>query len=195
MGMRDAFEANEVGILRARGAGISVELQFVPSDETCSELPAIAKWAVELGVFKLHLQYATSQGRNAGTPSLKVSDNHEPILRALALTLSREIPINFHISRLWCSKWGIPSDALPRMQIVIRSDGVVVRCNACKYIVEPVFQKNVYRETLREIWKDENWRNAPCECSTQRSGQAAAASRRSDMQVVRSHDLLTSGTK
>jgi MoaA/NifB/PqqE/SkfB family radical SAM enzyme len=74
-GNQDAFEVNELGIVRAREAGIAVELQFIPSDETCSDLPTIAVWAAHLGVSRLHLQYPTNQGRNRDTASLVVSQS------------------------------------------------------------------------------------------------------------------------
>jgi MoaA/NifB/PqqE/SkfB family radical SAM enzyme len=194
IGMRDAFEANEVGILNAHNAGLSVELQFVPSDETCSELPSVIEWAAKLGVSKLHLLYPTSQGRNTGSASLTVSDNDELVLKEHALAFSREHSIALHISRLWCSKWGIPSKSSLQVQIIVRSDGVVVRCNACKYVVEPVSQENIYQQSLRQIWKDENWRNASCECSTQRVSQASASGRPS-MHIVPADGLLATGTK
>jgi MoaA/NifB/PqqE/SkfB family radical SAM enzyme len=195
VGLRDAFEVNEIGILRARNAGICVEVQFLPSDETSSELSAVAGWAVRLGVSRLHLQYPTRQGRNVTDPSLNVSDSHEPILRANALTLLREGGIPLRVSRLWCDKWSIPTDDPSPSQVIIRSDGAVVRCNACKYIAGPVLQKNIYQESLRQVWKDESWRNALCECSTQRIRQAAPASRRPGVQIMRAHDVLASGAK
>jgi MoaA/NifB/PqqE/SkfB family radical SAM enzyme len=195
VGMRDAFEANEASIVNARDAGISVELQFLPSDETCAELYAVAGWAAKLGALRLHLQYPTRQGRNGDNPSLSVSESNEPTLREQALTLSREVTTEFHVSRLWCSKWGIPSDTLRPSQLIVRSDGVVVRCNACKYNLDHLSEKTIYQLSLPEIWKDENWRNAPCECSTQRVSKVAAASGRSGMHVVQAHGLLASGTK
>jgi len=195
LGMRDAFEANEVGILRARDAGISVEVQFVPSDETCSELGAIASWAIEIGVSQLHLQYPTSQGRNEISQSLMVTNRYEPTLRAQALSLSQENGSKLHISRLWRSKWGIPSETALSAQIIIRSDGFAVRCNACKYIVESASEMNIYQNSVQQIWGDANWRNALCECSTQRVRKTVAASGRSSLQIVRAHDLLAPGTE
>jgi MoaA/NifB/PqqE/SkfB family radical SAM enzyme len=195
IGAADAFEANETGIVNAYDAGVSVEVQFVPSDETCSELSAVAGWAAKLGVLRLHLQYPTRQGRNAGDPSLGVSDRNDLILKEQALALSREAGSGFHVSRLWRSKWGIPSDGPQPTQLIVRSDGFAVRCNACKYTAEHVSRKNIHQQSLLEIWKDDNWRNAPCECSTQRVSKVVAASGRSGMQTVQSHGLLASSTQ
>ena len=195
LGMQDAFEVNELGILRARNAGIVVELQFVPSDETCHELPAIAVWAAKLGASRLHIQYPTDQGRNQHSATLVVSAGPETILRENAFALSSGSDIRIHISRLWCSKWGIESETPQRTQIIVRSDGAVSLCNACKYIVEQVRHPNIYRQALRHIWKDEKWRNAPCECAThsnRQSGQSSVAPGSSDMHTVRANDLLTS---
>jgi MoaA/NifB/PqqE/SkfB family radical SAM enzyme len=194
MGMRDAFEVNELGIRNARDAGISIELQFVPSNETCSELPSVTAWATELGVSQLHLQYPTSQGRNTTNPSLDVDESHESLLKEYVVALPCESAMAFHVSRLWRSRWGIPAEISPREQIIVRSDGVVVRCNACKYILEPVSPKNIYQQSLWQLWNDESWRNAPCECSTQRVSQAAASGR-SGVYVVQADGLFASGTK
>ena len=87
LGARDAFEANQLGLLRARGAGVAVELQFLPSDETCSELYDVVDWAVSVGACRLHLQYPTGQGRNRDNAALAVSHIGEPILKAMSLAL------------------------------------------------------------------------------------------------------------
>jgi MoaA/NifB/PqqE/SkfB family radical SAM enzyme len=63
VGANDAFEVNETGIAKAHEAGIAVELQFIPSDETCSELTDVSSWVATLQVRGVHLQYPTSQGR------------------------------------------------------------------------------------------------------------------------------------
>jgi MoaA/NifB/PqqE/SkfB family radical SAM enzyme len=186
-GKQDAFEVNELGVTRAVEAGISVELQFIPSDETCSDLPAIAIWAAGLGVSRLHLQYPTNQGRNRDTGSLRVSRKSETLLKADALALCNESPVRLHISRMWYSRWGIASDTARPKQVIVRSDGTAVHCNACKYLVEPLSQKNINQQPLRQIWGDEKWQNAPCECSTdgnKQFGQAATSSRSSSLHVV-----------
>jgi MoaA/NifB/PqqE/SkfB family radical SAM enzyme len=195
-GTQDAFEVNELGVVRARGVGIAVELQFIPSNETCSDLPAIAVRAARLGVSRLHLQYPTNQGRNKDSASLVVSNKSETVLRADALALCRESPVRLHISRMWCSRWGIASDTTQPKQVIVRSDGIAILCNACKYLVEPLSQKNIYRQSLRQIWGDEKWRDAPCECSTrgnQQVRQVATSSRSSSLHVMRADELLTPG--
>ena len=64
VGYMDAFDVNERGISGAQQIGIAVDVQFIPSDETCSELSAVSTWAAALRVRTLHLQYPTQQGRN-----------------------------------------------------------------------------------------------------------------------------------
>jgi MoaA/NifB/PqqE/SkfB family radical SAM enzyme len=197
-GKQDAFEVNELGIIRAKEAGIAVELQFIPSNETSSDLPAIAVWAAGLGVSRLHLQYPTEQGRNREMASLRVNGRSETLLKADALALCNESPVRFHISRMWYSRWGIASDTARPKQIIVRSDGIATLCNACKYLVEPLSQKNIYRQSLRQIWGDGKWRDAPCECSTrgnQQGSQVAASSGSSSLHVVRAHGLLTPGAE
>lgn len=193
----DAFGANELAIARCLSAGINVELQFIPSDETCSDLPSIAIWASGLGVSRLHLQYPTNQGRNRLDPSLVINSESEAILRADASALFNEAPILFHVSRLWRLKWGIDEGAKQR-QIIVRSDGTVVLCNACKYLVEALSQKNIYEQTLGEVWNDEVWREASCGCSThadQRVGKATPNPRGPGLHLLRTHGVLTPGTE
>jgi MoaA/NifB/PqqE/SkfB family radical SAM enzyme len=197
-GTQDAFEVNELGIVRAQEAGIAVELQFIPSNETCSDLPAISVWAAGLGVSRLHLQYPTNQGRNQDTASLIVTRRSEALLRADALALCNESPVRLHISRMWRSRWGIASDTAQLKQVIVRSDGIAVLCNACKYLVEPLSQKNICRQPLRQIWGDEKWRDAPCECSkrgNQQVRQVTTSSRSSSLHFVRADGLLTPGAE
>jgi len=191
---QDAFRVNELAILRACSAGIRAEVQFIPSSATCSDLPAIASWATELGISKVHLQFPSFQGRNAANPSLHVNDSQEAILKAYSLSLSQQLGAKFHISRLWCARWKIPTDAQLLSQVIVRSDGVVVRCNACKYL-HCIDQRSIYEESLQQIWRNENWRNAPCECSKQSIGKTAVGSGRSGMHIVPAYDVLASGIR
>jgi MoaA/NifB/PqqE/SkfB family radical SAM enzyme len=187
----DAFGANEQAIKNAQMAQISVEIQFIPSDETCAELSAIADWAALIGASKLHLQFPTQQGRNATTLALRVTEAHESNLRSYSLALTDRGPLPLHISRLWRSRWNLGESAA-LSQIIVRSDGVVTRCNACKY--KSVSQKNIYRESLLEIWKDDDWRNALCNCSTRGLKEAISSSGREVLHVVQENGLLAPST-
>jgi MoaA/NifB/PqqE/SkfB family radical SAM enzyme len=109
-GMIDAFQVNEEAIRGAHVAGISVEVQFIPTDETSSQLSSISEWAFALGAAKLNLQFPTRQGRNALTPSLEVTESSEATLKMDALSLSlnsrrlpQTVPSHCAVRRSCCS--------------------------------------------------------------------------------------------
>jgi MoaA/NifB/PqqE/SkfB family radical SAM enzyme len=193
VGTIDAFQANEDAIRGARAAGISVEVQFVPSDETSSQLVQVADWTFSLGASRLHLQFPTRQGRNALQPSLTVTEGSESTLKTEALSLLLKEPTRFHISRLWAERWGLRDSSQQRSQAIVRSDGVVVRCNACKYL-QKGDSKNLYEVSLQQIWKDESWHNASCECSNQQNDQLAVAGRER-LHLMQANGLLASSAQ
>src|SRR5258707_1547821 len=132
LGIRDAFEANELSATYARPSGIVVEAHFIPRDLTCSDLFAIWDRANELGFDRLHLQYPTIQGRNIETGKITVGETGEAQLKAQALELAGRIGSKLHLSRLWRTRLGIDLETDHPLQSIVRSDGIVVPCNACK---------------------------------------------------------------
>lgn len=194
VGAADAFEANQTGILSAREAGISVEVQFIPSDETCPDLLKIAEWATRNGIVQLHLQYPTDQGRNARHAHLRVSAN-QATLKLQALSLLGDSRIAFHISRLWRSRWGMASDSARPGQVIVRSDGAVSQCNACKHASGNIPEKNIYNERLIDIWKDDNWRNASCQCPKLQISQVATIEGRERVYKVRADGVFAPSLK
>ncbi len=196
-GTSDAFEVNEEGILRAKGAGVDVELQFIPSEETCSELRAISAWAAKLRVDRLHLQFPTMQGRNRENASLVVSPDGESLLKREAIALWRTSKPRLHISRLWRSRWGWANQMGGPNQLIVRSDGRATICNACKYGRGADATNNIYEKSLGQIWGNIRWHGFPCECESETESlrQGSASSRRSGLSVVRTNELLTSSVE
>src|SRR5205823_11190519 len=135
-------------------AGLNVELQFIPSDRTVDQLPEIMAWCRDMGCQRLHLQFPTAQGRNGTSRALVVGAEQEFRLKSAAIELSKSYGKQFHISRLWKVRWQIPP-APSEAQVIIRSDGVAVPCNACKYLVPKLSQKTIHEESLRNICGDE----------------------------------------
>jgi MoaA/NifB/PqqE/SkfB family radical SAM enzyme len=155
----DAFGANEEAIRAARTAGLAVEVHFVPSGITSNDLPEIYTWAVGLGCSVLHLQIPTYQGRNSERPFLQLNSSDEARLQETASVL-RPLPgqTQFYVSRFWRSRW----NAIPDFncvanieQLIIRTDGTISPCNACKYGSVTLGSENVLEEgtSFADVWR------------------------------------------
>jgi MoaA/NifB/PqqE/SkfB family radical SAM enzyme len=155
----DAFGANEEAIKAARTAGLAVEVHFIPSGITLSDLPEIYTWTVGLGCSVLHLQLPTYQGRNSARPFLQLNSSDEARLQETASVL-RPIPgqTQFYVSRFWRSRWNAVSNfncVANLEQLIIRTDGTISPCNACKYGSVTLGSENVLEErtTLADVWR------------------------------------------
>lgn len=156
----DAFGANEQAVKDARSTGLVVEAHFIPSGVSVGDLQEIYAWAVELRCSVFHLQIPTYQGRNKDRPVLELSSSDERRLKEGALALKpAENKTQFYISRFWLSRW----EALPRSgcvanveQLIIRTDGTISPCNACKYGSVTLGSENVLVEgaTLAYVWRN-----------------------------------------
>jgi len=152
----DAFGVNESAIRDAGSVGLNTELHFVPCGVNAPDLLDIYSWAGELGCASLHLQMPTYQGRNANGATMNLRYESELQLKeiALKLTINSGGPA-FHISRFWRSRWGItPASGCSANieQLIIRTDGSISPCNACKYGGVHPHRENVLQQSLASIW-------------------------------------------
>src|ERR1700687_5631168 len=155
----DAFGVNEQAIQDAGSVGIVTELHFIPSRASILDLPEIYAWALRLGCSALNLQVPTYQGRNKGEPFLELNAIDEDRLKGVATTLAA-LPgeTRFYISRFWRSRWNIlaEGDCVANLeQLVVRTDGTISPCNACKYGSVTIGSENLLAEgaTLANLWR------------------------------------------
>ena len=153
----DAFGANERAIKDARSVGIAAELHFIPSRTSIPDLPEIYAWAVDLGCSVLNLQIPTYQGRNKDEPFLELNASDEDRLKNSASALTLIPGTDFYISRFWRSRWNMSpeADCIANLeQLVVRADGAVSPCNACKYGSVTIGSENLLAEdaTLANLW-------------------------------------------
>jgi MoaA/NifB/PqqE/SkfB family radical SAM enzyme len=152
----DAFDVNERAIRAAGFAGLRKELHFIPSGTTVRDLQEIYRWAQDLECGTLHLQMPTYQGRNATGGFLSLSYDEELQLKDAALNLRVDATLtSFHISRFWRSRWdGTSGCGAATEQLIIRADGTISPCNACKYTSRTSQEENVLAssEDLSVIW-------------------------------------------
>jgi MoaA/NifB/PqqE/SkfB family radical SAM enzyme len=155
----DAFGVNEQAIRDAGSAGVTIELHFIPCSVTTAELQDIYCWAADLGCASLHLQMPTYQGRNSEGASMSLTYEEELRLKTAALNLRGKTGATaFYISRFWRCRWDIsPSSGCSAAidQLIIRADGEVSPCNACKYGASLPHLDNVLapNESLSRIWR------------------------------------------
>ena len=156
----DAFGVNEQAIRNARLAEVSVDVHFIPSALTVDELPDIYSWASELRCSVLHLQIPTLQGRNKQETSIQLDSRAEARLQKAALDLLRRADTTkLYVSRFWSFRWNSPADSrcvANLEQLVIRTDGTISPCNACKYGSVTLESENTLAEgtSLETIWRN-----------------------------------------
>src|SRR5216684_3607437 len=156
----DAFGVNEQAIRDAGSVGIVTELHFIPSRASILDLPEIHAWAVRLGCSVLNLQVPTYQGRNKGEPFLELNAIDEDCLKNEA-TILAALPgeTRFYVSRFWRSRWNISAEGdycvANLEQLVVRTDGTISPCNACKYGSVAIGSENLLAEgaTLANLWR------------------------------------------
>ena len=155
----DAFGVNEQAIRNARSAGLFVDVHFIPGGTTVVDLPEIYSWAAEIGCSVLHLQIPTLQGRNKERSPLQLDADDEARLRQIVSDIFEAGgKTQFYVSRFWLSRWRSPgnSNCVANLeQLVIRTDGTISPCNACKYGSVTLDSENVLAEgtTLANIWR------------------------------------------
>ena len=154
----DSFGANEQAISDARAAGIAVDIHFIPSGKSAGDLPEIHSWAAELGCSVLHLQIPTYQGRNKERPFLELNSADETRLKQAAHSVGAIVGnTRLYVSRFWSSRWNTgDSDCIANLeQLIIRTDGTISPCNACKYGSVTLESENVLAKggSLGEIWR------------------------------------------
>ncbi|HLY61004.1 MAG TPA: radical SAM protein [Terriglobia bacterium] len=153
----DAFGANETAMRRARAAGMDVQAHLIPSDSSIADLQDIYDWAVSLECSVLHLQIPTQQGRNATSPRLAMNQCQEEALQRLASSLLTVSGTTFHVSRLWYQRWSGANFncGANERQLIIRADGTISPCNACKYSTARDQQGNILNPTgnLKAVWE------------------------------------------
>lgn len=154
----DAFGVNQMAMERARAAGIDIQAHFIPSGPTVVDLHDIYDWALDLGCSVLHLQFPTRQGRNAMSQCLTLTRAEEQALQRAASSLSTVPTTTFHVSRLWHQRWsGANSNCgANERQLIIRADGTISPCNACKYSPMAALQENILdpQTNLMTIWEN-----------------------------------------
>lgn len=154
----DAFGANESAIGSAHSAGIDVQVHYVPSTKSLGSLRDIHEWAEKLHCSVLHIQMPVFQGRNQETGEVQVKAEDEPALAQEVRGLPEKSHIAVHVSRFWKYQWGWLSTLGEenRNQLVVRADGTVSICNACKYLKGHSLRENIISSTrsLMDIWKD-----------------------------------------
>ena len=154
----DAFGTNETAMRRARAVGIDVQAHLIPSDSTVADLQDIYDWAVGLECSVLHLQIPTEQGRNASLPRLALNRCQEEALQRAASSLLTVSRTTFHVSRLWHQRWSGANFncGANERQLIIRADGTISPCNACKYSTAGDQQENILNPpgNLKAIWEN-----------------------------------------
>jgi MoaA/NifB/PqqE/SkfB family radical SAM enzyme len=154
----DAFEANESAIIAAHNAGVEVQIHYIPSSGSLGTLQDIHEWAEKLHCSVLHIQMPTLQGRNAGSREVYVDGEQERSLAEEVERLSLSSRTAVHISRFWRYRWGWLSSLEHDMrnQLIIRTDGAVSICNACKYLNGQPPRENILlaSRSLADIWSD-----------------------------------------
>jgi len=163
---RDAFAVNEAALRNAKQAGISVEVQYLPTDRTIDGFDDLVSWAADLGVRRLHVQFPTAQGRNASSAILSVSPTSEAQLRRAVTSRVAHTEMEIHVSRLWRARWGLAPRLATPTQLIVRADGTAVACNACKYTPTNVRTHSILHTSLREIWLDPLWPAQLCDCES-----------------------------
>ncbi len=155
----DAFGVNEQAMKDARSAGLAVDVHFIPSGVSVTDLPEIYSWVVGLRCSVLHLQIPTYQGRNKDRPSLQLNSSDEARLKEVASDFrSIRGETEFYISRFWLDRWNASADfncVANLEQLIIRTDGTISPCNACKYGSVTLESENVLTEgtTLANLWR------------------------------------------
>lgn len=155
----DAFGVNERAIADARSVGLQAELHFIPSRASVRDLPEVYAWASRLECSVLNLQVPTYQGRNKAEPFLELQATDEDRLKNAAKALADvSSGTGFYISRFWRSRWNmsVEEDCVANLeQLIVRTDGLISPCNACKYGSVTIGSENLLAEgaTLANLWR------------------------------------------
>jgi len=188
---RDAFAINEDGIKNAALAGIETHVHYIPSTESVGSLQEIYDWANSLNCKTLHVQFPTRQGRNIETRAVAVDSRDELTLQENVKNL-RIAHTAVHVSWLWQYQWGLAGAGRREQvnQLIIRSDGEVVACNACKYLAD-VPHHNILRSqrSLMQIWESvsEASINHNCLEDCHNRDEGDFAERRAGLHLVRAN--------
>jgi len=154
----DAFSVNELAIQRAHAASIDVQAHFIPSDPSVAGLQDIYDWAEGLECSELHLQFPTRQGRNEASVYLGLSASHEHMLQRAASSLVTLPRTMFYVSRLWRRRWSGSGESCGAndRQLIIRADGTISPCNACKYLMPTTRQESILEppRKLIAVWEN-----------------------------------------
>src|SRR5207247_4868509 len=128
------------------------------SDPTGNDLQDIYNWASNLRCSALHLQFPTRQGRNAPLPCLSLGPTQEHALRKAVSSLMTVPTTVFHVSRLWYQRWSGASSncGANDRQLIIRADGTISPCNACKYSMQECQQESILNSpaSLMTMWEN-----------------------------------------
>jgi MoaA/NifB/PqqE/SkfB family radical SAM enzyme len=154
----DAFAANENAIASAYSAGIDVQVHYIPSTRSLGSLADIHKWAEKLHCSVLHVQMPVLQGRNEVTKEVRVEVENEQLLAQEVRDLSEKSNTAVRVSRFWKYQWDWISalEQENRNQLIVRADGTVSICNACKYLNGYSLRENILLSgrSLIDIWND-----------------------------------------
>jgi len=154
----DAFEINERAIASAHEAGVDVQVHYIPSTGSIGALNDIHAWAEKLGCSVLHIQMPTLQGRNEQTKAVHVETEDEALLAQKIRRLPEGSATAVHVSWFWRYRWDwlSPIEQENRNQLIVRADGTVSICNACKYLNGPLRRENILtsERSLIDIWND-----------------------------------------
>jgi MoaA/NifB/PqqE/SkfB family radical SAM enzyme len=154
----DAFAVNEEAILSAVTNGVRVELNFVPCAETIPDFLDMCRWASDLGCKAVHVLVPTRQGRNRTSTSLEVSSDAEGLLKQFVESGKASLPV--FLSRFWQRRWNwiTPQTCASDLeQLIVRCDGTISPCNACKYA--DCERESVLDQSLISLWKESRMLN------------------------------------
>ncbi|MGH9433395.1 MAG: radical SAM protein [Terriglobia bacterium] len=154
----DAFTVNEMAMRTARAAGIDVQAHFIPSNPSVARLQDIYDWAAGLNCSALHLQLPTRQGRNETLAFLGLGRSQEQLLQLAVSALVTISTTAFYVSRLWRQRWSGSSSncGANDRQLIIRADGSISPCNACKYLTPTAHQESILEppKKLIAVWEN-----------------------------------------
>lgn len=140
-------------IRRAVGLGIDTEIHFVPTQVNYKELPDVVSLASNLGVTKISVLRFVSQGRGSkNAENLQLNDEDLLILREIfhQLNGSPRVRIGSPFNSFLLNKNYQCNAGKKRM--TIRYDGLVVPCEAMKFLAEEYNDNDVKLFTLKDIW-------------------------------------------
>jgi hypothetical protein len=145
-------------MMAAYDAGIDVQVHYIPSTRSLGSLHDIHEWAERLHCSVLHIQLPVFQGRNKETQSLQVGPEYEKSLSDEVNRLPQSSHTAIHVSRFWQYRWGwlTKLGEASRSQLIVRADGAISTCNACKYLNGQALRENILisGRALADVWND-----------------------------------------